>query len=127
MSRENSFRLPLTTTTDSGEAEYLQVTVDHQKGGRSFMSGQHSERGVYITFTVCHGDIDDHSRTCFMVFEKRSGKLLIHPAARKSPKKIATAYALAEANKDKLRDLWEAKDWRGVFNLLEGTAEIEAA
>lgn len=115
---ENTHRVALTSQTDDGKPEFLQIETRHQAGGHSFLSGEHSERGVYVSFTVCYGDLNNTNVTGFTLFDKRGGKLLAQPTARKTPKKIAATAALVAENLDQIVTAWKARDWAEVNKLI---------
>ena len=93
----------------------LKVSIDHEKGGYSYFSGDIIESGVKVYFTPIHRESGMYTTTMLGKTIESGFKVHVLDAQRKSQKKIDNVAKAIEPLLDKFGELWGSDNFNYVI------------
>lgn len=97
----------------------LKISVDYQKGGVSYFSGNYSESGVYVYITPVHRSGGIISCTMLGQQHECGYKILMKPLNRKSQKQIDLMAEKVVPYAQQIADLYSDYKHNEVYNLIQ--------
>lgn len=104
----------------SGEAlDELKISVDYQKGGYNYLSGNLEDGGIFVYFTPVHRSGGIISRTLLGQQHECGYKILMKPLNRKSQKQIDLMAEKVAPYAQQIADLYSDYKHDEVYNLIQ--------
>lgn len=101
---------------------HLRIEIDHDKGGLSWGTGDYHSCGVVCNVhPIEKQDFNGHTiigRVYDGKTEHQGFFVFLIPCGRKSPKKMQLAFDKVKPHAEEIKDLFLAKNYVGVANLL---------
>ena len=107
--------------TGSDPLNELKLTVDYDKGGVSYLSGNIRKRGIYLWMKPVHRD--GLWETCTISFgadiREDGFRILLKELNRNSAKQVEAISQKIEPLADKIAEMWNTSDFNGINKIVK--------